>query len=59
MLNKVNSKVTLQWDVANSARLTPEQKTRILDKLNHGCLQQGILTIVSQESRSQLQNRIW
>lgn len=56
-VNKVNSKVTLQWDVANSARLTPEQKARILDKLQSRLSSTGILTIVSQESRSQLQNR--
>lgn len=56
-VNKVNSKVTLQWDVANSARLTPEQKVRILDKLQSRLSSTGILTIVSQESRSQLQNR--
>ncbi len=56
-INKVNSKVTLQWDVANSARLTPEQKARILDKLQSRLSSTGILTIVSQESRSQLQNR--
>lgn len=56
-VNKVNSKVTLQWDVANSARLNSEQKARILNKLQSRLSSAGILTIVSQESRSQLQNR--
>lgn len=56
-VNKVNSKVTLQWDVANSARLNSEQKARILNKLQSRLSSAGVLTIVSQESRSQLQNR--
>ncbi len=56
-VNKVNSKVTLQWDVVNSARLQPEQKTRILQRLQSRLSSGGVLTIVSQESRSQLQNR--
>jgi len=56
-VNKVNSKVTLQWDVVNSSRLSPEQKVRILQKLQSRISSIGVLTIVSQESRSQLQNR--
>lgn len=56
-VNKVNSKVTLQWDVAASTRLNPEQKARILQKLQSRISSIGVLTIVSQESRSQLQNR--
>jgi ribosome-associated protein len=56
-VNKVNSKVTLQWDVVNSVRLSPEQKTRILQRLSSRISAAGVLTLVCQESRSQLQNR--
>jgi ribosome-associated protein len=56
-VNKVNSKVTLKWDVSNSELLTAEEKEMILKKLASRMTGDGVLMIHSQESRSQLQNK--
>jgi ribosome-associated protein len=56
-VNKVSSKVELRFDVPGSALLTDEQKQRVLKKLRNQITQDGVLLIVSQEHRSQLQNR--
>lgn len=55
-VNKVNSKVTVKWDVANSA-LLPEQKEVILKKLHSRLTKEGVLLISAQDARSQLQNK--
>lgn len=55
-VNKVNSKVTLKWDVANSS-VPPEQKEVILKKLHSRLTKEGILLISAQDARSQLQNK--
>ncbi|MBL7861269.1 MAG: aminoacyl-tRNA hydrolase [Cyclobacteriaceae bacterium] len=55
-VNKVNSKVTLKWDVATSV-LSPEQKEVILKKLHSQVTKEGVLLISAQEARSQLQNK--
>jgi ribosome-associated protein len=56
-VNKVSSKVELRFDVPGSALLTDAQKARILEKLGTYLTQEGTLLVVSQQSRSQLQNR--
>jgi ribosome-associated protein len=56
-VNKVNSKVTLQFDVANSTVLTPEEKTTISEKLSSKINREGILILTAQEKRSQLENK--
>lgn len=56
-VNKVNSKVTLQFDVANSKALTPEEKSTISDKLSAKMSRDGILILTAQEKRSQLENK--
>jgi ribosome-associated protein len=56
-VNKVNSKVTLYFDVGASPSLSPEQKRRILSKLSARVNSQGVLRVMSQRSRSQAINR--
>jgi ribosome-associated protein len=56
-VNKVNSKVTLYFDVENSAILTPEEKTTLLAKASSRITGGNILMINAQESRSQNDNK--
>lgn len=56
-VNKVNSKVTLKWDVVHSATISPEQKETIFKKLTSRITTEGILMITAQDSRSQLDNK--
>jgi ribosome-associated protein len=56
-VNKVETRVELMFDVANSPSLSPAQRERIIDHLRTAIDADGILHIVSQESRSQWQNR--
>jgi ribosome-associated protein len=56
-VNKVSSKVLLRWDIASSDVITPEQKEVLLQKLKSRIVQGGELLIVSQESRSQHDNK--
>lgn len=56
-VNKVNSRVTVQFDVPQSAILTEEEKGVIFRKLSSRLTREGILTVSAQESRSQLQNK--
>src|SRR5689334_14485675 len=57
LVNKVSSKVMLRWDIKGSSRLTTEEKELLLDKLKSRIVQGGELLIVSQESRSQQENK--
>jgi len=56
-VNKVNTKVTLRFDVVNSSVLTPEQKEWIAKKLISRMTKEGILVLTAQDRRSQKQNR--
>lgn len=56
-VNKVNSKVTLQFDVMKSAVLTDEEKRVIGEKLKSRVTGEGVLLLSAQEKRSQLQNK--
>lgn len=56
-VNKVSTKVELDFDVVNSALLTAEQKEIILTKLSHKITKDGILQIIVQAERSQLGNK--
>jgi ribosome-associated protein len=55
-VNKVNTKVTLKWDVLQSA-ITEEQKDIILQKLRTRLTKENILVLASQDERSQLGNK--
>jgi Protein chain release factor B len=56
-VNKVNSKVTLKFDVTNSQLLSEEQKVIITGKLSHHLTNEGVLMLTSQDKRSQLENK--
>jgi ribosome-associated protein len=56
-VNKVSTKVELNFNVLNSALLTEEQKVVVLNKLKNKISKEGILQIVSQTERDQLGNK--
>ena len=56
-VNKVSTKVELNFDVVNSKLLTPEQKQKISEKLFNRINKEGILKVVAESSRSQLENK--
>lgn len=56
-VNKVNSKVTVKFDVPRSDILSPEEKDMILKKLGSRLTKEGILVLSAQENRSQFQNK--
>lgn len=55
-VNKVNSKVTLRWDVIHST-ISEEKREVILKKLHTRLTKEGVLQLTSQDKRSQLQNK--
>ena len=56
-VNKVSTKVELDFDVLNSQLLTEEQKAIILQKLENKITKDGILQVISQTERNQLGNK--
>ncbi len=56
-VNKVNTRVTLSFDVAGSPSLTAAQKRRICDTLRTRVSREGILSVSAQRSCSQAMNR--
>ncbi len=56
-VNKVSSKITLWFDLANSPSLTEEDKELIVCRLGSRVGKDRILRVVSQSTRSQLANR--
>lgn len=56
-VNKVNSKVTLRFDIQQSPSLSEEEKARISEKLANRISTDGVLIITAQSKRTQLQNK--
>ena len=56
-VNKVNSKVTLLFDVRASVTLSDEQKEKILSRLATRINSEGVMQVASQAARSQFANR--
>ena len=56
-VNKVNSKVSLRFDVRNSLILNEEEKETVLSKLASKITGEGIIIITAQTHRSQVQNK--
>lgn len=56
-VNKVESKVTLRWDLANSSLVSLEEKQILLHRLRSKLTTGGLLLLSAQESRSQLENK--
>lgn len=56
-VNKVNSKVTLKFDVTHSALLTEDEKAILMPKLSRHLTKEGVLLLTAQDKRSQLENK--
>jgi len=56
-VNKVNSKIELNFDVAHSLLLSEKHKELILTKLKTKIHGEGILSVTSQSKRSALMNK--
>ena len=56
-VNKVNSKITLRWDTANSLIISEDEKRIIKERLSSFLTKDGILMLSAQDKRSQLQNK--
>lgn len=56
-VNKVSSKVELNWNIQASSLITDEQRETLLNKLSHKITKDGVLQIISQTHRTQLGNK--
>ena len=56
-VNKVNTKVTLRWDVKNSISIDDEQRLKIMKYLAKVINIDGEVVMTAQTNRSQLQNK--
>ncbi|WP_297984904.1 alternative ribosome rescue aminoacyl-tRNA hydrolase ArfB [uncultured Chryseobacterium sp.] len=56
-VNKVETSVTVMWNVAESAFFSEEEKERITSKLKNRINSEGIFQLTVSESRTQLQNK--
>ena len=56
-VNKVETKVTLRWDILNSIVLSGSQKMRLLEKLSSYINKEGVFIIHCESDRSQLKNK--
>lgn len=56
-VNKLSTKVTLWFDVANSPSLSEEQKELVKRRLKTRIGKDGVLRVTSQQTRSQAANR--
>lgn len=56
-VNKVSTKVELNFDITNSLVLDEEQKAVLLAKLKNRIHSEGILQIIAQAERTQLKNK--
>src|SRR4030042_4541096 len=56
-VNKLNTRVTLFFDVAGCDGLSDTQKQRILDRLSTRADKDGVIRVVSQKFRTKIANR--
>ncbi|WP_276364019.1 alternative ribosome rescue aminoacyl-tRNA hydrolase ArfB [Daejeonella sp. H1SJ63] len=56
-VNKVSSKVELNFNVRNSGLFTDQQKVLIIEKLAGRINSDGVLQVVTEEERSQYRNK--
>ena len=56
-VNKVSTKVELNFNILESELLDEEQKNLLIEKLKHKISKDNVLQIVVQEERSQLANK--
>jgi ribosome-associated protein len=56
-VNKTSTRVTVRWNVHSTSVLTPEQKSRMLEKLGNQVTAEGDIMVHDSSSRSQLTNK--
>jgi len=56
-VNKVNTRITLLFDVSNCESFSDEQKQRVLKRLATRADKNGVIRVVSQKYRTQKANR--
>ncbi|HEY0510971.1 MAG TPA: alternative ribosome rescue aminoacyl-tRNA hydrolase ArfB [Thermoanaerobaculia bacterium] len=56
-VNKLETRVTVRFDLAGSSRLSEEQKARLRERLATRITREGVLHVTSQRHRSQGANR--
>lgn len=56
-VNKVSTRVEVDWNIPSSTLINQEQKEILLSKLSGKLSKLGVLKITCQESRSQLENK--
>jgi ribosome-associated protein len=56
-VNKVNSRVTVRFNIPGSSTLTDEEKSILLTRLASKTTQDGVIIINAQDERSQLENK--
>lgn len=57
-VNKVETKVTLKWNIAESEFLDEKQKRRLINTYKNKINQEGEWVLYSQEDRSQIKNKV-
>ena len=57
-VNKLETRVTISFNVRESPTLSPSQKRRILERLAPRISREGILSVSAQDQRTQFLNRI-
>lgn len=56
-VNKVETRVTLRFDITSSQLLEETEKSRLAQKLKNRLNSEGVLLLHSEQSRSQLRNK--
>ncbi|HEX6203942.1 MAG TPA: alternative ribosome rescue aminoacyl-tRNA hydrolase ArfB, partial [Thermoanaerobaculia bacterium] len=56
-VNKVETRVTVRWDVAATAALSDEEKARLRERLPNRITRADVLHVTSQRHRTQAANR--
>ena len=56
-VNRSETRVVLRWNVCDSASLTEDQRSRLLEKLATRISREGILQVAAEDHRSQTRNR--
>ena len=56
-VNKVETRVTVRWDLTATAALSDEQKARLRERMPNRITRAGVLHVTSQRHRTQAANR--
>ena len=56
-MNKLETRVKLSFDLAHSSSINPHLRDRIIKNLSSVLDSSGVIRLISQESRSQWQNK--